>query len=529
MTAERAKLTQQISRLLKTDSKHDRDNWTEAFQSLRRSGIRDDASVTSGERTDVLLFLARIPHKSKTDKSQVKELYQQLMERDPWKQTARTNWLYWSQHDMRLKTCSISDGCGFRDKWQQILIIGLLLMLIAGCCERSVRSTSLRLINRWFQDAGTAIIDAAGGVTAIFGIALVGAMLWKLCRCACRNLKVGAVAIYLLVNLLMIAAIMGCLSVFTDMHVRGINVKPWVMSGVTWFVLNIYGIISQSVKLLSFIRWRLITWGHCCLFEASSEYSDLILQKQVLQSAKFAKSVRKSSCYRFCSTICSRCCGKRNAANQNVKSEPLMKETGKCSSDAIVRWASVLQTVVKDESLGFDDRNYEALVRAIESEEKATIQDVFNFLFMFMPTVCSVACPAFKRILLLETAKSAINKEREALDGNINKRMQWQLLVDQYDWYIKNGYCMCDVMAMFVARTTFEDRVVRGAGVLRVLKALDDAFAFWLGLIGQKPLWIPTPEQRLRDLRTRLDIVDQLASGRYALSTPSLLNNVTQV
>merc|ERR1712007_62631 len=102
----------------------------------------------------------------------------------------------------------------------------------------------------------------------------------------------------------------------------------------------------------------------------------------------------------------------------------------------------------------------------------------------------------------------------------MDHRTSWQLLLDQYDWYVKNGYCMVDVMARMVIRDAPGGSSPHAANVLRYLKRLDDSIACGLGLLCLRPIWIPSPEQRVQDLENRLAIVSSIADGRYVLSRP---------
>lgn len=181
----------------------------------------------------------------------------------------------------------------------------------------------------------------------------------------------------------------------------------------------------------------------------------------------------------------------------------------------IAQLGGVLFKVVREtEEYKFQDDGYQCLLYWLRMGDRATAYDVCRFAMRYLPALFTTAKRTFRRNLLLDQVRARVKIARAC--ASVNDNIGWQLTIDQVDWYLHNGHCLTDVFAQLVEIDEHAARVVH------VLQVIDSALAPFLCVLCQKPLWIPSPEQRWQDLQNRLEIVSALGDGQYALSRPAV-------
>lgn len=177
----------------------------------------------------------------------------------------------------------------------------------------------------------------------------------------------------------------------------------------------------------------------------------------------------------------------------------------------VAELARRLLEIVRDkEETKFNEEHYERLVDEMRNPKKMGIYEFCCFPCGYLHAACVTTRRAIRRNVQLQKLKKSAKKAR--MNAGNNLQHSWQLVIDQHDWYVSRGYCFCDVIALLITKN---DRASR---VLRFLKAVDDRLALPMTICCQKPLWIPTPEQRLEELVLRQNIVSKFSEGRYYLS-----------
>lgn len=340
------------------------------------------------------------------------------------------------------------------------------------------------------------ILDCLGLLAAVFALLMCCKMFVSLLRAIQQCLHFSAAIVLVVVSTGFVSVL--CWLTWTLLlksrwleehiphHIAIPCMLPWFLS----ISYNMIAFVANAVLSLGWI-WKRMLSCLSCLGKASHLYAHATLEKELSVARPIYADAKKRL--------------------SRVPNQPLLGET---ESVSVTQWAQLLQDMVDiNDDLRFPQDSLRSLMYAVYGGEKASLCDLLRFHVLYVPCLVRVAVKSFTRNLILDRAKSAINKIRH-VDG-CSDQVLWQLLVDQYDWYLKNGYCLSDVLALLVERDDCAGRVVW------FLKVVDDALAPFLTFLCLKPLWIPSPEHRMRDISNRLAVLTHLTSGRIAYAHPT--------
>mmetsp|Transcript_35237 Transcript_35237/g.76976 ORF Transcript_35237/g.76976 Transcript_35237/m.76976 type:complete len:718 (-) Transcript_35237:113-2266(-) len=183
----------------------------------------------------------------------------------------------------------------------------------------------------------------------------------------------------------------------------------------------------------------------------------------------------------------------------------LLSECPEAAGTVQSEWARALaEAMESNQKMRIKMEQYESLIAASEGK-RATLCDLLRFVPAYFCCLLRSFPPSLSRRVWLERAKRKMVAHKDSADEA--EQNGWQLLIDQYDWYKVHGLCFVDVMADLVHRSP------RTASVMRLWRAVDWALSFLPRLLFT-PLWTPSPEKRVKELESRLRIVNALASGR---------------
>jgi len=178
--------------------------------------------------------------------------------------------------------------------------------------------------------------------------------------------------------------------------------------------------------------------------------------------------------------------------------------SGKTARPSICEYAEALRAHAADELC--DLHRQAKLDSILKSHKKISLFDLLRVACLYIPFLCKVVWASFNRSLKLSKLKRGIRDSRKTADAD--EQLTWQVLLDQYEWYLRSGYCLSDILEKLVC---YDEKAGRA---LWLFKCLDDVTAFWWSFLGQKGLWVPSPEQRKKDLDLRRRLVVTLAQGK---------------
>eukprot|EP00927_Polykrikos_kofoidii_P060117 TRINITY_DN55181_c0_g1_i1.p1 TRINITY_DN55181_c0_g1~~TRINITY_DN55181_c0_g1_i1.p1 ORF type:complete len:524 (-),score=63.24 TRINITY_DN55181_c0_g1_i1:77-1567(-) len=463
-----------------------RDDWSKAFEAISASDIQG-SRVEERDRHDILTFLDVLPSVSPVHTSRAHFKVRELLNgNQTWETTAR---------DLR----SLSGGpiarafqerstVSNRSKCSKTAVASIFVAIAFVGAVFFVLKNPAKFHLSQFQLSHVAPSDyicllGAFPAVGLFMLLLVGFM-----RVVCRNLHPAAafIVISFAVGIVVALAALTWYSLSGFSFFQHESRRLFVSTGLIHFYL---WVLSNLDRLLSKIvygpQWAYSHLKRCFFFLrlGSRVYSHAALSKELKASATAASFM------------------KRKVGSGNPSQKPLLSGAGPAS---VSDWAGLLECIVHESDFRYDEVAYQLLCES-QYSEKASLSNMCRFVAGYFCGVFRVVPKAFRRMLMLEDAKRGVKEAREA--AKQAEQLSWQLLVDQYDWYLNHGHCFSDVLAWVVAQDE------RTRPVVRFLKAIDDAMSLGLMCLCQLPLFRPSPQQRSEDLARRLAIVRALAEG----------------
>jgi len=472
-----------------------RDKWAEMFESLRADFLCDLVDDQQSQEL-VLRFLNCLPSVSPVHRSQADTLLKKLMVHAEWMVAAKRLHGHLDEGPLKDKLNDLHRRSCCSCVWGGCCHGSLSLVLATLLCVASV-FLSFHLWPSWHHDLETVGTEVKSnelpGFRNCFVVLSVPVALFMASLMMANFLLVAFRCLHWSAALAVLLGIAGLVSLlgaatwlilshfyFLDhlipKHLAIACLIPWyIKTAFTWHS-------ALSTAVMSF-EWLNSAFSRCmpCVFNFSRLYPRSTLQKPLLITTRMIS-----------------------------QTGAVPKLVGDPADTDVTYWADqLLQKIAKDAC--FDDSAHIDVIRAMNEDVKANICDVCRFHFWYVPCLSRVAYSFVCRSLWLAEAKRCIRKEAHKHE---EERVSWQLLTDQYDWYSKNGYCFCDILAMMLQRDKYAGRA------FWYLHAIDEILGCWLTLFCQQRLWVPSAEQRQADLWMRLQIVQQLANGCTVLTAP---------
>eukprot|EP00928_Gymnodinium_smaydae_P056745 TRINITY_DN40071_c0_g1_i1.p1 TRINITY_DN40071_c0_g1~~TRINITY_DN40071_c0_g1_i1.p1 ORF type:complete len:480 (-),score=35.36 TRINITY_DN40071_c0_g1_i1:276-1715(-) len=455
-----------------------RDSWSNAFEAISASTWHT-SQMDPRDRLDILAFLDALPTVSPVHSSRARFKVKSLLGLgDDWVAAARkvkgegpVAFALDGEgngHTARAKKCArASAAC-----------IGVIVMI----------GVALFLLYHWLGHRVPSLpaSDWLLLVMASVGLLLLALTCVAFLRMVCQGLRpVAAVFVmFLCLSFLLATGALTwlLLSKYFPRTTHRFIVSTCMLHFYIWMIVHTNSILSAIISSPSRIYAAL---QRCFKYarEGAHLYSHAALSKEVKAAAGLSGTFR----------------------------EPLLHDP---DSTDVASWAALLETIVNtNENVCFELEAYERLIQCQQSGDKATITDVCRFLIGYLRALLYVVPRSFRRYSLLQRAQRGVRASREVTGSS--DQMSWQLLLDQYDWYRQHGQCFCDVMARLASRD------VRAGRLVRLMRGVDRALGFWLFLLCQPALFVPTPEQRAEELENRLEVVRALVAGKSLLPATS--------
>jgi len=471
-----------------------RDQWSTLFQALRDLDIR--GMLTPPPQKDdqvvILEFISQLSSVSPVHLSQANQLSKKLVAHEPWTTAAQQLSKESIAFPPRSPKTSQRHVCW---RWCRCCRIGMVVLLFIAvvglvCWQWRDLVLALGLADR--QDAsGHLLSQLLLFVVFVAGVAMIVALIVRSLHAICRCLHPCAAVVVLLSGVSVLCSVAALTwSVLCKLKLPN-YLAPWLY----WIMCNSIGCMTQvSSKVLPFYL-HVIHWG-LYFRDVFRAYSSVAFERDVRIGARVLSGLR------------------RNKLNRVL--EPFLGGVPDLTNTSdIAMWGRLLHSIVQtSDECSFKIDAYTPLAHTMSQGRKASMCDILRFVFLYPRCLWLIAAKSLRRSLLLEQAKLSIKKTRMLAGDDTEMQTQWQLLVDQYDWYLKNSICLSDILA-FVA---YRDK--RAARIAPFLKSLDDGFACLLFLFCTKSPWVPSPIDRQQDLKRRLAIVNDLAAGRCTLMSP---------
>jgi len=161
----------------------------------------------------------------------------------------------------------------------------------------------------------------------------------------------------------------------------------------------------------------------------------------------------------------------------------------------LTSWTDILLQMVQEQ---VDLSMYDYLIDAVNKPGPVQLRQTLRFLPAYVSCLNSVSKSCLSRQLWLLQARRTLRNL-----VNDNQTQIHTLLLDQYDWYINNAFCLVDVLS----KLALQDAGM--VGLLRLYRDVDASLSFLPPCLFPQ-LWKPSPQKRKEDFIQRLEIVQAL-------------------